>query len=282
MSQAGSTSGGEPPLGSAAEAAAPPAKPSASARVVKNSFWLIAQPLLMNAISLFQVAYVARSLGKVDLGRVVFAISFTTMIMPVTNLGLRLLTVRHIATSDRKDVAEYVGKMTTFRFLLALLGAGLSAVIVHFIHQTPETKQIVHLASGIIVLQALTTTITDVFQGFENMRLDAQIRLASSVMNTISQVAAVFFGYGVVGVIVAYLLGQLVGTVLALYYLLTRFTVPKLSIDLRFWKESLVKAVPFFFPTLVNQAGSRIGIVILAAMVGEAAVGTYEIGRAHV
>ena len=285
MSRAGSTSGDEPPLGSAAQdasqaasddASPPPAgKPSASARVVKNSFWLIAQPLLMNAISLFQVAYVARHLGKIGYGRFVFAIAFTAMFTPVTNLGLRLLTVRHIATSDRKDVATYVGRMTTLRFLLSLLGAGLSLLIVSFIHQTPETKEIVHLASAIIVLQALTSTMTDVFQGFENMRLDAQVRFTAGMVNTVASVVAVFLGYGVVGVMATYVLGNLVGTVLAAYYLFSRFTVPKLAIDFAFWKENLVKAVPFFFPTLINQAGSRIGIVILAAMVGEAAVGTY-------
>ena len=150
MSQAGSSSGDEPPLGSAAQeasqkasqdASSPPAKPSASARVVKNSFWLIAQPLLMNAISLFQVAYVARHLGKIGYGRFVFAIAFTAMFMPVTNLGLRLLTVRHIATSDRKDVAAYVGKMTTLRFLLSLLGAGLSALIVRSSTRRPRRRR---------------------------------------------------------------------------------------------------------------------------------------------
>ena len=103
----------------------------------------------------------------------------------------------------------------------------------------------------------------------------AQVRFTAGMVNTVASVVAVFLGYGVVGVMATYVLGNLVGTVLAAYYLFSRFTVPKLAIDFPFWKENLVKAVPFFFPTLINQAGSRIGIVILAAMVGEAAVGTY-------
>src|SRR4051794_29361338 len=130
-----------------AEAAPPPApKPSASVRVAKNSFWLIAQPLLMNAISLLAIAYIARKLGKENYGRFVFAISFIGMFAPLTNLGLRLLTVRHIATSDRKDLSEYLGKMTVLRFSLALLTAALAALLVMFIKQSPETRQVVHLA----------------------------------------------------------------------------------------------------------------------------------------
>jgi PST family polysaccharide transporter len=273
MAQAGSAGGD----GSAAETTpeAPRAKPSASSRIAKNSFWLIAQPLLMNAISLFQIAYLARGLGKTDYGRLVFALSFTTMFVPLSNLGLRFLTVRHIASSDKKDLSEYIGKVTTVRFALALLGAGLSALIVAFINKSPETKQIVHLASAIIVLQAMITTVTDVFQGYETMRLDAQVRFASGMVITVLSVVALYLGYGLVGVMATYVFGNLVGAVLAFYYLFTKFTVPKFKLDLRFAKENLVKAVPFFFPALVGHVGGKMGVVILAAMVGEAAVGIY-------
>jgi O-antigen/teichoic acid export membrane protein len=248
---------------------------AAPLRVVKNSIWLIAQPLLMNAISLFAVAYIARVLGKENYGRFIYAISFTQMFMPLTNLGLRLLTVRDIATQRDGDVSDYIGRMSVLRFTLAVFGTCLAIGVVSVVQQSPETRNVVYLASLIIVLNAVTTTVTDVFQAFETMRLVAQVQFVSGLLLTVLSVAVLFLGGGLLGVMSSYVVGNAVGTVLALYYLYTRFTVPKMSVDLRFWKQSLIKGAPFFIPTMISYAGSRLGVVILEGKVDEKAVGTY-------
>jgi len=249
---------------------------AAPIRVVKNSIWLIAQPLLMNAISLFAVAYIARGLPKDDYGRFIYALSFITMFMPLTNLGLRLLTVRDIATSrTRPDLSEYIGRMLMLRFSLAVIGAALAIGVVSFLQKSPDTRHVVYLATCIILLQGLTTTVTDVFQAFETMRHVAQVQFVSGFVLTVLSVAAIFFGYGLIGLMASYVIGNFIGAVLSLYYLRAKYATPRLSIDFRFWKESLVKAAPFFFPTLISQTGRQLGVVILGNTAGAAAVGTY-------
>jgi PST family polysaccharide transporter len=249
---------------------------AAPIRVVKNSIWLIAQPLLMNAISLFAVAYIARGLGKDDYGRFIYALSFITMFMPLTNLGLRMLTVRDIATSrTRPDLPDFIGRMLALRFSLAIFGAVLAIGIVSFVQSSPDTRHVVYLATCIILLQGLTTTVTDVFQAFETMRHVAQVQFLSGLILTVLSIVAIFLGYGLIGLMASYVIGNLIGTVLSLYYLYANYTTPKISFSLRFWKESLVKAAPFFFPTLVSQTGRQLGVVILGGSAGPSAVGTY-------
>ncbi len=254
---------------------------AAARRVVRNSFWLVSQPLLMNAISILATAYIARSLGRTDYGRFVFALSFIAMFMPLSNLGLRFVAVRHLATARSnptardEDVATYVGRMSVLRFTLAVSGVALAVAIVPLLQSSAETRHVVYLAACIIALQAITTTATDVFQAFETMRLVAQVQFVSGLLLTVLSVVALFLGLGLLGLMASYVVGNLVGAGLAVYYLYSRFTVPKLSIDLRFWKASLVSAAPLFLPNLVREAGSRLGIVMLGGLVDQAAVGTY-------
>ena len=249
---------------------------AAPIRVVKNSIWLIAQPLLMNAISLFAIAYIARGLGKDDYGRFVYALSFITMFMPLTNLGLRLLTVRDIATGrERPDLPDYVGRMLVLRFTLAIVGALLAIGVVSFVQRSADTRHVVYLATAIILLQGLTTTVTDVFQAFETMRHVAQVQFVSGMLLTVLSVVAIFLGYGLTGLMASYVIGNLVGTVLSLYYLYTKYTAPRMSVDFGFWKQSLIKAAPFFFPTLISQTGRQLGVVYMGGRLGPAPVGTY-------
>jgi O-antigen/teichoic acid export membrane protein len=256
--------------------ASAPGRHAAPIRVVKNSIWLIAQPLLMNAISLFAIAYIARGLGKDDYGRFVYALSFITMFTPLTNLGLRMLTVRDIAvTRERADLPDFIGRMLVLRFSLALFGAALAIGVVSFLQQSPDTRHVVYLATCILLLQGLTTTVTDVFQAFETMRHVAHVQFVSGLLLTVLSVVAIFLGYGLIGLMASYVIGNFVGAALSLYYLRANYTAPRLSIDLRFWKESLVKAAPFFFPTLISQTGRQLGVVLLGSTAGASAVGTY-------
>jgi O-antigen/teichoic acid export membrane protein len=252
-----------------------PGHRAAARRVVANSLWLIAQPLLMNAISLVATAFIARKLGRVDYGRFVFALAFIAMFAPLTNLGLRFVTIRHVATADPAELPAYVGKMWVLRLALSFLGAALAAGLVTVLEEAPETRTAVYLATAIIALQAVTTSATDVFHALQHMRLVAQVQLLSGVVLTVLSVVAVAAGLGLPGVLAAYVIGNACGAALAVRWIHARFRAPRFGIDLAFWRASLVAAAPLFFPNLVREAGTRLGVVLLGQVSGQGAVGTY-------
>jgi O-antigen/teichoic acid export membrane protein len=250
---------------------------AAAKRVAKNSVLLIAQPLILNVISIFATAYIARTLGPEDYGRFVFAMTFILVFVPMTNLGLRQLTVRDIAASDRKDVSEFVGKITTLRLLLAV-AAALACVAAGWLSQpSPETARVVYLASAIIVVMAVTSTATDVFQAFEDMRLIAVVQFVSGFLLTVASVVVLWLGLGLVGLMASYVVGNLIGMVMALRYLYGRFARPVWSVDLRFWRDSLRRAAPLFIPNLVLNSCARLGVILLGRISGQAALGTYGV-----
>jgi O-antigen/teichoic acid export membrane protein len=266
-----------PSLQPAAGSAAGPGAGHAEAgrRIAKNSMWLIAQPLVLNAISIFATAYIARTLGPEDYGRFVFALAFIAFFMPFTNLGLRTISTRDLATTEKANAAGYVGRITTLRLLLSILMAGICILAAVLGDMAPATARTVYLASAIIVLQAISGTATDVFQAFEDMRPVAEVQFIAGLTLTIGSVLALFLGWGLTGLMASYVVGNLLGASLSLWYLYTRLIPPLLVVDWAFWRQSLWRAAPLFVPNLVMAAGTRVGVMLLAAMSGQAAVGAY-------
>lgn len=247
---------------------------SSSVKVAKNSLWLIVQPLLLNAISIFAIAYIARRLGKVDYGRFVFAFTYVAMFMPFANMGLRAVTVRSVA-ADREHTDENLGRLAVVRLILALLVTLVAVVVAIVMGYPPETLQVVYIAATTIVLQTVFSTFLDAFQGHEAMSYVGKTQFVSGAVLTVLSVAVLFIGFGLVGLATVYAFGSALGLVLAVFYFYRDIGRPRYGFDLKYIWASLVKGAPFFFPSLIMAVANKIGIVLVSAMADSAAVGSY-------
>jgi O-antigen/teichoic acid export membrane protein len=249
-------------------------KHSPTQRVAKNSLWLIVQPLILNVISIFVIGYIARTLGQADYGKFVFAFAFVAMFAPIANMGLRAITVREIA--EEKDKASiFLGKIATLRFFLALIAVAALFFTVNLMNYPQITKLIVYIASLTIVFNAVATSFKDAFQAYEKMKYVAYTQFISGIVLTALSVIVLVIGYRLIGVSLVYCFGSFLALLVATLYLFKKFTIPKIKIDFAFWKQSLYKGAPFFFPSLVALIGTKIGIILLSKMATDASVGIY-------
>ena len=251
-----------------------PPEMNSSLKVAKNSLWLIVQPLLLNAISIFALAYIARMLGKVDYGSFVFAFSYVAMFMPFAYMGLRAVTVRTIA-AHREHTAETLGRMAIVRLLLALLVTVVAVFVAVVAGYPPRTLDVVYIAATTIVSQAVLSTFIDAFQGHEAMSYVGKTQFVSGALLTLLSLAVLFFGFGLLGVAAVYALGNVLGLALAVFYFYRDIAKPKYQLDLKFFWSSLVMGAPFFLPSLMLAVGNKIGIVLISTMADGAAVGSY-------
>jgi O-antigen/teichoic acid export membrane protein len=243
-------------------------------KVVKNSFWLITQPLILNVISIFVIGYIARTLGQADYGKFIFAFAFVMMFSPIASMGLRAITVREIA-EDKSRAGVFLGKMVTLRFFLALIALVAIFFTVNLMHYPQITKIIVYIASLTLLFNAIDSTFKDTFQAYEKMKYVAYTQFISGIVLTALSVIVLYIGYRLIGLTLVYCFGNFLALVMAIWYIFKKFTIPKIKIDFSFWKRSLYKGVPFFFPSLVALIGTKIGIILLSKMSTDASVGIY-------
>lgn len=245
-----------------------------SYRVLGNSLWMVIQPLVLNVLSIAVIGYIARVLRQEDYGRFVFGFSFVAMFSPFANMGLRAVTVREVA-KQRAYAGDFIDKVLSARLALALLSAAAAVVVITLAGHDAGTRCVVYLASLTIVFQAATTTFLDVFQAHERMKQVAYAQAASGLVLTALSVVAVFAGFGVIGLTLSYVLGGLAGLLITGVRFATDYRRPRLNLDVGGSWARIVEAGPFFVPSLVATAGSKVGIVILSSLSGYSAVAFY-------
>jgi len=245
-----------------------------SAKVARNSLWLIAQPFILNVVSLFAIAFVVRALGKSDYGKLTLALSFIAMFLPLANMGLRAVTVRAIA-QDRERASSFTHKVLASRALLAIVTVAVVALCVNLMAYEPRTRLVVYIISGTILTQAVSSTLQDVFQGFERMSYVAYSQFIGGVLVPLGSVAMVFAGYALLAVSTVYLAASTLTMVVAWRLAVRVVGTIEFEFDLAFFKDSLSRAAPFFWPTIVTVMGAKAGTIILSLLADDASVGLY-------
>jgi len=246
----------------------------AERRVIKNSLWMIIQPLALNVLSIFAIGYIARTLGQEDYGKFVFAFSFIGLFSPILNLGLRAVTVREVA-QNKDQTSVFMGKMTILKLVLSCVAVILTIIAINCLNYPQETKFIVYLASLIIIFNALTATFNDVFQAYERMKFVALSQMISGLTLTFLSIIVLFLGFRLIGVTSAYVIGNFIALIITAWLLKKHIGWIKPKFDLEFSCQNIKHGFPFFLPNFIDSFGQKIGIIILSKFGGDASLGFY-------
>ncbi len=242
--------------------------------IIKNSFWISIQPLLLNVISLFIVGYIASTLGQEDYGIFVFAFSMVTLFTPLGNFGLRAITVRDVAAA-RDGAGDILGKIFMLRLFLTAFTYILLVGAVNILNYPPPTHMVVYIAGILLFPNTAATVFFDGFQAFERMKYMAYANFISGIILTASSVVILYSGYRLVGLTIVYLLGNFFLFAFAAAFYMKNFPSLKMQIDLTFFRENLKKGMPFFLTGLFGMLNTKIGIIILSKLEGNSQIGLY-------
>jgi len=248
-----------------------------SRRVARNAGLLIAQPLLLNIISIAVTAYIIRALGPADFGRLTYANAMMNLFASLAGLGLGAVTVRDLA----RGVGEpdrYVGRMMLLRLVagvlayLALIGA------VYLGGLLPEAPWAVLLAGTAILPMLLTISIEDVFRAREEMQHIARVRLAAGALLTAAQVAALALGGRLLAMVAIFAVSAWVTLLLATGVLVRRFFRPRMGFDLAFARRVLGQGIVFYSGGLLVRVSQSVDKLVLERLGGAQAVGVFSAG----
>jgi O-antigen/teichoic acid export membrane protein len=242
--------------------------------VAKNAAWLILQPLLMNVLSLASAGFIARQLGTSDFGRFNLGLAFVAMFAPLTHLGLRALAVRHLA-QNRETASDYLGKLIVLRFTLAVVVALVVSLAAPLSGGKGLTSAVVMVAAITMVINAVVGALADGFQAFEMMRPTTVAAFLGGFLLTVVSVIVVGLRGNIWQMAVAYMLGPLLQLALLVTWCRRLPFRPRLCWDVPAFGQMLKQASPFLAIILVDMVGTRVDVLILARLVGEASLGCY-------
>src|SRR5579871_1558174 len=156
---------------------------------VRNSFYVIGQPLLVNLIGLPAFAYVVHRLGPLAFGQMAAGAALAGIVSLWGGLGLRPLFIKKVAQQP-EDVEQALGYQLSLRFLLNV-GVALAAIAIGAaIHYNATVQVCVVFSAACCVLSTISSTFLDTLQGLQRLRAYAMINLIAGIVVTAFQVVA--------------------------------------------------------------------------------------------
>jgi O-antigen/teichoic acid export membrane protein len=217
----------------------------------------------------------ARILGPFDFGTFAYALSFSLLVATIPTWGLDALLVQR-ASANVARLPVFLSETVIWRTALVVpvfVMAGLVGVALRPTTRAGVTLLLVLAASMVDLYLEVGRDIAAVKQ--EQVRASLMLvlqRYSAAVLATLALVA----GYGLIGLSAAFLIGSLVGAA-GMFFTVRRMGV---SFDFgRVHRAGLLQtgrlSVPLGILTVVSMVLFRVDQVILDALKGEQAVGTY-------
>jgi len=244
-------------------------------RIAKNTGVLLASQVVSYILGFFFIMYTARYLGAGGFGMLSFALAFTGIFGVFADLGLRQLTVREVAR-DKSLAGKYLGNIAVMKVILVIVTFGLIALFINLLGYPEQTIKVVYLVALSIIFSGFSGTFYSIFQAYEKMEYQSLGQILSSVLMLAGALFAISEGSSVVGFASIYFLVSAVVLGYSFVVCAWKFVLPKLEVDLGFWKPTMKAALPFGLSGIFVVIYFYIDSVMLSLMQGEEVVGWYN------
>lgn len=243
--------------------------------VARNSLWLIAQPIVISAVSVVATALVARHLGTQNYGLLLLLIAYFALFTLLANLGLRQHMVREIA-GKVADVLDVVEENLWLRFAL---GCGAALLLVGAHSMLPGISGVDLTLVGLIAVQvvvhAVAVCFVDALYGLEKMRVAASIQAISGIVVQMLLLGAVWLQLDLSAFVLVYLLGSGILLAAGFWSFSRRAGVPRFHWGRRLRWGQVSRGWQMFLPGILESIRQRVAFFLLGGMLGSQAVGIF-------
>jgi O-antigen/teichoic acid export membrane protein len=219
--------------------------------------------------------YVARHLGADGFGVLSFGLAFTAIFSMFTDIGLQSLMIRDIAR-DKALAAKYLGNVAVVKVLLGVLTFGVMALVINLLDYPQQTVNVVYLLGLAVVLNAFSLMFYAVFLAYERMEFQALGQVLGGAIMLAGAFWAISHDYSIAGFALFYAIASVVTLGYSFVISAWKFTLPRIEVDLGFWKRTFKEAWPFGLAAMFAAFFYSIDSVMLSVIKGDEAVGWYS------
>jgi O-antigen/teichoic acid export membrane protein len=248
-------------------------------RVAKNSAIPIASQLTNRAVDLVFAAFALRLLGVTGNGQYAIAVVTWLYLKTISDFGLSVLVTREAARNPER-APDLLGASTLMRILVLGVVAPFAVFYVMgglaWFDLAPVSAWAIVIMMLSIIPGSYGEAVNSVFNARERMELPAILNIFTNLSRFGLGLAALFAGFGVIGLAVAALLATIVSA--GAYHVSLRHLEiwPRWIIS----REQIVWFAKVSWPLLLNalllNLFFRVDVFVIQAAQGDTALGTYD------
>lgn len=264
---------------------------------MKNVSWLVVAKSVPSAANVVEMIVLARVLGLELFGLLTLVIAYVKIVSSLVDFRVWESVVKYVGEFLEKNESDHALSMIKFSYIIdaaaGLLAFGvcllLAGVANDIFIKSPDGFDLVLIFSLTLIVASVNTTSEALFRVFDRFKTIVLVQSAKAVFKLGSVLAALYLGYGIKGVLVAYV------AVSFFEFVLTQMVVNKMLRDkgLHTWLSSRIgllssrmREITWFLlntsfnATLTIANEGKVAVLILGYFFGSGAAGLYKIARA--
>ncbi len=243
--------------------------------VVKNALALSVNGSLRVVFGMVIQVLIARALGATALGKFAVMTAYIAIFQVIMQLGLPNLTVREVAR-HREEASRYWWSVGSVLLLAGAAAWGLQVGVATLWGHPPDTYAMVVIAGLSLVPFGLVITTEATLRGLERMEVLPAVQMVAYSVYTFGVLATVIWRLPLVTLGWAMVMLQTTGALLYVGYMLARGLIGRPQVDVGLIRRLLRQAPHFYGLPLAAIVPNRVGIIIIAKILGEEASGIFN------
>jgi len=244
-------------------------------RIVKNTGVFFVAQVITYIIAFFYTINMARYLGAEAFGILTFGLSFVLILGISADLGLSSLVVREVSR-NKSLTSKYAGNFLIIKIFLSIASVISMMLIINIQNYSQLTIQVVYILALWLVVNSFSQLFYSIFQAHEKMEYQSISSIINSIIILVGVIFGTIQGFGVLWFAFIYLLASLIVLIYCFTIYWAKFKIPELEVNTRFWKSSMLAALPLSVASIFSIIAFRVDTVLLSFLQGATAVGWYS------
>lgn len=219
----------------------------------------------------------ARYIGPSSVGQYAFAVSFTTLLTAISDLGLNTVVVRTVA-DDHSKLRLYLGNILVLRTVLSVLAFGGILIVVALSGLSTDLSLLIWIIAGATVFSTVGLGYRWAFQSEEKLQYESLLSSAEGILLIGGWLVVLSMGYGLIETAYVRLGVSVVICAVGLAIVLKRIAKPQLDLSRPFWIALFTAAAPFMIMAVCNRIYANLDTVLLGYLKGDTETGRYNVG----
>ena len=243
--------------------------------LAKNTIILFISYIITYIFGFVYTIYSARYLGAESFGILSFAITLTTLVSILIDLGLGTLTTREI--SRNKSLTEkYLGNIIPIKIILSLIVLFLIFLMITVSNYNQQTITVVYILTFSSIFSSFYLFFYSIFQAYEKMEYQSLTQILNAILMFIGILFAINQKDSVITFACVYLVTSAIIFALTLFLLSWKLIIPKIHFNFDLWKYLILTAIPLSLIFMFSSTSFRIDTVLISILKGNIAVGYYS------
>lgn len=243
--------------------------------VAKNTFWLFFGEFISRFSRAIIVIYAARILGAENWGVFSYAITFATLFMVLSDIGLSsILTRESVKYPEKKN--QFLSTTLFIKLVLLTLSAVLIIFIAPSFTKIESAKLLLPFVALLFLFDSLREFGFGISRAIEKMEQEAFIRIITNILIVILGFIFLNIYSSPLSLTIAYLLGGIMGFLLIIWMLRTHFSNLIMNFNKSLILPILYSAWPFSIISLIGVIMISTDIVLIGWLKDATQVGLYS------